>query len=139
MNKMTMILFVLILIKVAVTDWKTKKIPNIYIWAIAVLGCIRTLFGQQEMFSFVCGFFIVGVPMFLITLIRPGAFGGGDIKLMAVSGMVLGWEKCLSAFVCAVFFSGIYCLFLIICKKSGRKTAFPMGPFFCLGMMIEIF
>ena len=39
--------------------------------------------------------------------IRPGAFGAGDVKLMAISGLMLGVGRNLTAFGFATAFSGI--------------------------------
>lgn len=39
------------------------------------------------------GALIVSVPMLLLALAIPGAFGGGDIKLMAVSEHFLGQDR----------------------------------------------
>ena len=44
------------------------------------------------------GFFIVSLPMYLLTLLIPDCFGGGDIKLIAVAGFLLGWKLTLLAF-----------------------------------------
>ena len=59
----------------------------------------------------------------------PGAFGGGDIKLMAVSGAFLG----TGPVVCAMFFGlltgGAYGAFMLKSKKLGKKDVFAFGPF----------
>ena len=44
----------------------------------------------------------IGSLMLTATLILPGVFGGGDIKLMAACGGFLGWEMIRDAFVTAV-------------------------------------
>ena len=31
-------------------------------------------------------------PMYLLTVLIPDCFGGGDIKLIAVAGFLLGWK-----------------------------------------------
>ena len=36
----------------------------------------------------------VSLPMYLMTLAVPESFGGGDIKLMAVCGLILGIWSC---------------------------------------------
>lgn len=50
------------------------------IWLVPEHGLIDRLIGAL----------IISVPMLLLALAIPGAFGGGDIKLMAVSGAFLG-------------------------------------------------
>ncbi|MFR5556792.1 MAG: hypothetical protein ACLTKE_08085 [Coprococcus sp.] len=37
-----------------------------------------------------CGGILVSVVFLTVIWIRPGAFGAGDVKLMAISGLMLG-------------------------------------------------
>lgn len=85
------------------------------------------------------GFFSVSLPLFAITLAVPGAFGGGDIKLMAVIGFFLGWKMSLTAFMLAVFSGGIYGIGLLLSKKKGAKEHFAFGPFLCAGTALTLF
>lgn len=84
-------------------------------------------------------FFSVSLPLFAITLAVPGAFGGGDIKLMAVIGFFLGWKMSLTAFMLAVFSGGIYGIGLLLSKKKGAKEHFAFGPFLCAGTALTLF
>ena len=69
-------------------------------------------------------------------LVIPGAFGGGDIKLMAVSGAFLG----TGPVVCAMFFGlltgGAYGAFMLKSKKLGKKDVFAFGPFLAFGLAL---
>ena len=67
----------------------------------------------------------VSVPLLMLNLIRPGAFGGGDIKLSAVSGMFLGWRRMADAFLLALFMAGGYAFRLL----AGKKRNEPMRLF----------
>ena len=64
---------------------------------------------------------LVSVPMLLLTLAVPGAFGGGDIKLMAASGFFLGMD----AIVCAMMFG----LLTGGCLLYTSRGALSGGPF----------
>ena len=76
------------------------------------------------------GMISVSLPMFLLILMIPGAFGGGDVKLMAGVGLFLGWRRCLVSFMAAVLAGGIYGGFLVLTGRKGRKDHFAFGPFF---------
>lgn len=83
------------------------------------------------------GFFCVSLPMFLITFLRPGVFGGGDIKLMAVCGFYLGSHLIINSAVIAVFLAAIYSVICILIKKADKNTTIPLGPFLSAGMLIS--
>ncbi len=60
--------------------------------------------------------------------------GGGDVKLMAASGLLLGWSKIVLAFV-------IGCILALVIHSVRRKvsregTVLAMGPYFSMGIFI---
>ena len=81
----------------------------------------------------------VSAILLAVTWIRRGAFGAGDVKLMAVSGLLLGTGKNLTAFLFAVVMATVYCLPGVIWgdRKSTSEIAF--GPFLCMGIVLSIF
>jgi len=84
-------------------------------------------------------FFCVSVPLLLLTLLIPGAFGGGDIKLMAACGFFLGWKLNLIALAIGIFTGGIWGIWLLATKKKERKEHFAFGPFLCVGVVCAWF
>jgi leader peptidase (prepilin peptidase)/N-methyltransferase len=81
----------------------------------------------------------VSVPLLLINLIARDAFGGGDIKLMAAAGFLLGWQGALLATCIGMLVGGAYAAWLIAIKKKGRKEHFPFGPALCMGIATALF
>lgn len=132
--------FLAVLTVVAFIDADTMEIPNglvigILIIAIAALGCGVEPSLKSRLIGFVC----VSVPMLLLTLAIPGAFGGGDIKLMAASGLFLGWKLCLVATFLAIVAGGLYGIYLLATRRKGKKEHFAFGPFLCIGMAVALF
>ena len=84
------------------------------------------------------GAFCVSVPMLVLTMLIPGAFGGGDIKLMAACGLFLGWKCTLVSTFLGFLFGGIWAAGLLLTGKAERKEHFAFGPFLCLGMGIGL-
>ena len=135
----TKIIFLMILIRIAFLDLRNQRIYNRDIMIIVWLSQIGMYtIPEIPVLSKLTGVIGISIPMLLIAIIRRGAFGGGDIKLMAAGGLFLGWEKILSAVVLAVFSAGIYCCYLLFVKKAGRKAVFPLGPFLCFGMAMAL-
>jgi leader peptidase (prepilin peptidase)/N-methyltransferase len=140
MNYVLMFAFVVILILVTVVDIKKMEIPNTFVILIGIVGIVAMIFQSDLTFTNrLIGFFVISLPLLVITLIIPNAFGGGDIKLMAVSGFYLGvWLTLLSFFV-GVIGGGIYGMWLLATRKKGKKEHFAFGPFLCAGMIIALF
>lgn len=129
-----------ILFIIAQIDQKTMEIPNGLVIACMIpAGVAIFAFPQVTIGMRLIGIVSVSLPLLLLTLAIPGAFGGGDIKLMAVIGFFLGWKMCLTAFALAVLIGGLYGIVLLLSKKKEGKEHFAFGPFLCTGIAIAIF
>ena len=129
-----------LLMVIALIDWDTQMIyDRFHLLILAISPAAIFLFPQHGIWDRLLGAVIVALPMLILTLIIPGAFGGGDIKLMAVSGFFLG----TAPVICAMFFGlltgGGYALFMLKRGKLGRKDVFAFGPFLSLGLTAAAF
>ena len=60
--------------------------------------------------------------------------GGGDIKLLFVIGLYIGWEKTLVAFL----FSCILGILTGFLQKKKENIYFPFGPSITLGTLLSL-
>jgi len=120
---------------IAIVDMDTMKIPNSFVITVLIIGVMSILaFPEIGLLQRGIGLVAVSGPLLIITLMVPGAFGGGDIKLMAASGIFLGWKLNLIALVLAILTGGAYGIYLLATRKKSRKEHFAFGPFLCIGM-----
>ena len=100
------------------TDWKTKRIPNTYIIGIIAAG-LGSMWLMQEvsLIQRIAGIFVVSVPLLIVAVLTHGGIGGGDIKLMAAGGFLLGTAKVWDAFQIGILCAGLYVLVLLFIKK----------------------
>lgn len=132
--------FIAVLIIIAVRDMKTMEIPNRYVVALGVLALGATILNLNNMplWHRLLGMICVSLPLLIIAVLIPNAFGGGDIKLMAAAGLYLGFRLTLLSFFLAVLVGGVYGLTLLISKKKTKKEHFAFGPFLCGGCIIAL-
>ena len=138
----TLLVFAIIsvLLAIALIDLKTSEIPDSLILAISVCAVAAVwVFPDVGVIDRAIGFAVVSIPLLTVTLAVRGAFGGGDIKLMAVSGFLLGWQATLLAFFIALVFGGGYAIFLIISGRRKRGEHMVFGPAICLGVAVSLF
>ncbi len=132
--------FISVLTVIALVDKDTMEIPNGFIIALTVVGIVSIFaFKEITLLERLIGIFCVSVPLFLITLLVENAFGGGDIKLIAASGIMLGWKMNLVGFLFALLTGGIYAIYLLVTKKADKKAHFAFGPFLCFGLVVSMF
>ena len=131
--------FFIVLLAASYQDIKKMEIKDGCHAAIVLLAAAAMLLDRNTgIASRLVGALCVSAPMLALTLARPGAFGGGDIKLMAAAGLFLGWKSTVISAVLAVFAAGAYGLYIRMIKKAGRGQCFPFGPFLCAGMAAAV-
>ncbi len=122
------------LIILSFIDWKTYEIPvgcNIF---IGFLGVIRAIYDWEHIWLYIIGFFAVSVFLLILYKCTGGrAIGGGDIKLMAACGLLLGWKLIILAFLIGCIVGAV--VHLIRMKLSGEGHVLAMGPYLSVGVM----
>lgn len=121
---------------IAWNDWKNRKIPDQFVTAVFCAGILAAaIFDEITILNRISGLLIVSIPLLLLAFFVPGSIGGGDIKLMAAGGFLLGKAWIIQAFVMGIMLAGTYVIVLLIRKKADRKTEIALGPFLCAGII----
>jgi leader peptidase (prepilin peptidase)/N-methyltransferase len=82
---------------------------------------------------------LVGLVIFvIIALISRGGMGEGDIKMVGLIGLMVGYPLVFVAIVLAIVAGGIVALFMIIAKRKNRKQSIAFGPFLSIGAISAI-
>jgi leader peptidase (prepilin peptidase)/N-methyltransferase len=125
------------LLVLSVIDLRTYEIPlgiNIF---ILVLGLIHLAMDYTNWLSYVIGFLAVSFPLYLLFVLSRGrAIGGGDVKLMAAAGLLLGWERILLAFVLGCIIGSV--IHIIRMKLTDAEHMLAMGPYLSLGILLAV-
>lgn len=123
------------LLALSVIDFKTYEIPVGFNIFIGALGIVRVITDYQNWLLYVIGFVAVSAFLYLLYVLSKGrAIGGGDIKLMAACGLLLGWKLIILAFLIGcVVGSAVH---LIRMKVSGEDHVLAMGPYLSVGVMV---
>lgn len=123
------------LIALSVIDFRTYEIPIGFNIFILMLGLIRVATDLDNAPTYVIGFLAVSIFLWLLYILSGGrAIGGGDIKLMAVCGLVLGWKLIIIAFLLGCIIGAP--VHLIRMKLKGVDRVLAMGPYLSAGVVI---
>ena len=130
------VVYLMILCRIAYADWKYQIIEPWTHIGILTLACMEMLFRVGVSVQERClGAVVIAVPMLVLTVLLKGGFGGGDIKLMAVSGFLNGVKIITYAGMLGIILSGIYVSMMLAAGKMGRKDSFSLGPFLVMGII----
>lgn len=119
---------------IGIIDYRTCKIPPWTTGLVGIIGLIYNVLNPSVRAEGVLGFFSVSAFLCLVYILTKGkGIGGGDIKLMAVSGLILGWQKNILAF----FVGCVLALAAFLCRKTDFQR-FPFGPYLAAGIFISM-
>lgn len=123
------------LLVLSIIDIRTYEIPfgiNVFIFA---LGLVRLLVDNRNWSMYLIGFFAVSVFLEILLLASHGkAIGGGDVKLMAAAGLLLGWKEIILAFFIGCILGSVIHLARMKIQKAEHMLA--MGPYLSAGIFI---
>ncbi|MDO5155036.1 MAG: A24 family peptidase [Eubacteriales bacterium] len=142
LEALLMVLLYGVLTVISFIDADTQEIPPVLNAIILGLGVIRLLLFRLSIVSFlesVIGFFCISLLLYVIVIIVPDGFGGGDIKMMAAAGFFLGWKANVFAFFIGLVMGGAYGVYLLLRKKKDKNEHFAFGPFLSIGIAISAY
>ena len=67
-----------------------------------------------------------------------GGLGGGDAKMAALAGAVVGYPGVLSAGLVAAITGGATAATLLVTRRAGWSARMPYGPFLALGAVVAL-
>jgi leader peptidase (prepilin peptidase) / N-methyltransferase len=125
---------------ITVSDLAYMLIPDKVLLVFAGIFAIERLFMPLSPWwdSFTGGAagFII---LLFIAIISRGGMGGGDIKLFALVGFVVGFKTMLLSFFLATFYGAFFGISAMLLGFVKRKQAIPFGPFIAIGTLTAYF
>lgn len=122
-----------VLIVITIIDWRTFEIPlgcNIF---IGILGIINVITDYTNWTNYLLGAVSVSGLFLLIYFITKGrGIGGGDIKLIAAAGLLLGLGGTILALMIGAVSGSI--IHLALMKLKGKDRVLAFGPYLSLGI-----
>ena len=134
-------LFSIFLILISVYDFRTKIIPDRFVYPLIGLGIFYTFFinyplpvTRYSLLTDTLAALSAATFFALLWLISRGQWiGFGDAKLTLGLGFFLGWPLIFIALLFAFWSAALIGIGLILFKGYTRKSEIPFGPFLVLG------
>lgn len=130
-------LFVSALLTLSVIDFRTYEIPLGINIMILTLGLIHLAMDLSNWLQYAIGLLSVSVFLLIIYYVTKGrGIGGGDVKLMAVCGLLLGWQCNLLGFLIGCILGSV--IHLLRMKFSKADHVLAMGPYLAMGTFLAM-
>lgn len=125
------------LVALSVIDFRTYEIPVGINLFILTIGLIRVVTDLSGWLLYLIGFFSVSVFLMILYYATKGrGIGGGDVKLMAVCGLVLGWKLIVLAFFIGCVLGAV--IHVVRMRVSGESHVLAMGPYLSMGVFLSM-
>lgn len=127
-----------IFVVLTVIDLEYMLLPNKLTLTGIVIGLVFAGFGlgpglKGALLGGIAGFFVLA----LIRVISRGKMGGGDVKLLAYIGTLVGpWQVFFVLFFSALFGVLFNIPLIAFQRRSLRGEAIPFGPYMIIGAML---
>ena len=121
------------------TDLDQRLLPDVLTLPVIPIALIYTLSGLNPMVGvdWLPAIAVATVvPLVLYALSIPfgaGAFGLGDVKLLAGVGLMSGAIRAFTGLVSGLFAAGVVLVVLIVARRVTMKSYVPYGPFLIFG------
>jgi len=131
------ILLSTLLILSVLTDIRERLILDVItLPSIVVLMIVRFFIGEEQFLTYLLGGAVGFGLLLLLAVVSKGGMGGGDIKLYAAIGVVLGPILTVMSLVFASFVGAVVGLLLISLKLVKRKEPIAFGPSIMIGTLV---
>jgi leader peptidase (prepilin peptidase)/N-methyltransferase len=127
------------------TDLDQRLLPDVLTLPVVPLALVYDLTGRNPLVAgdllpaigialgIPAAFYIGSLPF------KAGAFGFGDVKLLAGVGLMLGFIRTVTGVASGAFAAGIVLAVLLVTRRITLKTYVPYGPFLIFGVVWAIF
>ncbi|KXL53574.1 MAG: prepilin peptidase [Clostridium argentinense] len=131
------VLFSSLLLVASYTDIKRREIPDTVCVLLVLTGFLK--FSFQNLLGI-----FVALPFLIAAMFKEKSIGGGDIKLTATVGFVLGFWKGIYGLIIGLtllilFYIMLRILLIIRKKQVAKNLSMPLAPFLGIGFLIMYF
>ena len=144
--------FAFVLLQIAIIDMDTKTIPDGLViggmvsgllWVVLAFvfpGCfpLAPLWYDALLGALVGGLSLFVLDRLTLLFLKKDGFGYGDVKLMAMAGLYLGWQLAIVALFVAFVAAGVYAGFLLFTGRAKRGEYIAFGPYICAGSLLSL-
>lgn len=129
-----------LLVIITVSDLAYMIIPDkillFFLFVFLVLQIIMP--GAYWINSLLGGLIGFGL-LFVISFLTNGGMGGGDVKLFALLGFILGVKYVILAFFFSVIIGAVFGMSVLLIGVLKRSQPIPFGPFIAIGTLLSYF
>lgn len=141
------LIFVFMLVVVSFIDLDHMILPDEFTLAGIVIGLVGAMLNPHEDRTLLSSFlgvlmgggFLWAVAYVYFVLRKQDGMGGGDVKLLAWIGAVLGWQSIPFVILTSSLLGSVVGVVAARRSGAGLKASIPFGPYLALAALFYLF
>lgn len=139
------LIFLFGLITVSFIDIDHFILPDVFTLSGIVIGLGGALLNPERSFwdavlgVVLGGGFLWAIAYFYFVIRKQEGMGGGDVKLLAWIGAVIGWKAVPFVIIASSLAGTVGGGLAALNKNDGMKTVIPFGPYLAIGAVLYLF
>ncbi|KYG63504.1 A24 family peptidase [Bdellovibrio bacteriovorus] len=139
------LIFIFGLVVCTFIDFDHMILPDEFTLSGIVIGLVGAALNPHREFMdallgvLMGGGFLWGMAYVYYLLTKNEGMGGGDIKLLAWIGALLGWKAIPFVIMSSAIVGSVVGIIMSRKQKAGLKTVIPFGPYLALGAIFYLF
>ncbi len=138
------LIFAWSLIVVSMIDLDLMILPDVFTLSGILIGLFGASLNPERSFQsaflgvLLGGGFLYAIAYIYLVVRKQEGMGGGDIKLLAWIGAVLGWTSIPFVILVSSILGSFVGLGLALRSRAGLKSVIPFGPYLALAALLFI-
>jgi leader peptidase (prepilin peptidase) / N-methyltransferase len=123
------------------TDLDQRLLPDVLTLPVIPLALVYAVSGLNPLvgggwIGALIAAIVIPAVLYLPSIpFGAGAFGMGDVKLLAGTGLLLGLTRAVGGVLSGLLLAGVVLVLLLAARRIGRRSYVPFGPFLIIGAL----
>ena len=137
MTVIKFIVFTALLVYASVSDIRKREVSDAVPVMIAITAFIGITPNQVPFMVFAAA--AITFPQLIVAVVKPGGYGGADIKIMAACAFLLGLERGIAAIIIGLTAGLLITVIIRLIRKNELSNeSFPVVPYLAAGSVIAL-
>ena len=127
----------LALLYASAADIRTREVPD----SLPVIIAVAALIGRMpaELPIMLLAAVAVTIPQLAAAVMKPGSYGGADIKIMAAGAFLLGLSRGMTAIIVGLLLAVVCTALARKIRRQSMKAGFALAPYLSAGILLAYF